>query len=80
MIVIKDEDIECTSETINNNNCEVKATNSENVVIKLDKLKLVPSTQNAANLSFQPFFLAEGETEIVKNYCGDQDQDIEQNC
>jgi hypothetical protein len=49
VIIIKDEPFECTSESINNNTSEVDAIHTEKTVIKLDKLKLVPSAQDAAN-------------------------------
>jgi len=49
VIVIKDEPMECTSESINNNAVEVNPAISEKTVIQLDKLKLAPTSQNAAN-------------------------------
>ena len=69
MIASNDEPMECTSESMNNNKIEVNATNSEKTVIQLNKLKLVPSSQNTASSNDLQYFLAEGEEEIVKGYC-----------
>ena len=81
MIVIKDEPMDCTSESIKNSTSGLNATNSEKTIIQLDKLKLVPSSQNVANSSLVQFFLAEGEKEMVVTYCAKVGKkEFDQNC
>ena len=73
--------MECTSESIKNSNSGLNATNSEKTIIQLDKLKLAPTSQNAANSNDMQFFLAEGEEEMVKTYCAKvAEKKFDQNC
>ena len=73
--------MDCTSESINNNAVEINPAISEKTVIQLDKLKLAPTSQNAANSNDMQFFLAEGEEEMVKTYCAKvAEKKFDQNC